>query len=791
MGGGLLNIISKGSEDIILTGNPKISFFKHVYKKHTNFGLQYFRLDYAGLRSLDYNNETEVTFKIPRYADLLGESYIVLNIPDIYSQPPIYNNKYCPKFKWIRDLGYNMIKKISISIGGQPVNEFSGEYLINLRDREYNDEKREKINNMTGNIPEIYEPASKYNGVYPNSFKSSNFEPSIRGRKLYIPIDCWFGQNSHMNIPLVALQYQVVHIRVLFRPICEMYVVSNELSDEYTENFLFNEFPAMHNVNFMLESPTTSSHANCDGIIAQLEKNFIIYKNNMDAAGTPLFTVNYPSTDPLEKAMQEYTDSVIAFIENGDCELPTSHQHVGTSPMDADTLNLFKIRVHNINYSNFYKVYIYIDTKNITDDDTTKISSGFVNYLKSSVGEAAILVNLVSGFNINENTISFFNSTNVKIDDSTKYFDRLPSGNNTVQNYNNVSQTMPGDICRNNNSNNRFLLQQQYSGVQKREKYAAPGYVAIHKETTFNDSNATDAANTDIYTNQELIGQSQINIDNFTLDDQPSVLNNSWNADIHIISKYVFLDEEERTKMAKQPHSYLIKTIYEEEFQSLLIPNTLSINSKDLVVNYTWAFRRNDAFLRNEWSNYTNWEFIDVPNTPLSNTHDGVNYPFFLTPYIGVGTTNNNNKKTILQSLSIFVDGKMRENLFEQGVYNHLEKYLKCEGRGKDGQYFYSFALHNNPTDLQPSGCMNLSRFKDISFQFTLIDTPDDPSFDAKKATTLLFQPSTKQRSAPICVASVTKKDEIKLYSFDMRTFQERYNVVTFNSGMAGLMYAR
>jgi hypothetical protein len=762
MGGGLLNIISKGSEDIILTGNPSISFFKHVYKKHTNFGLQYFRLDYNGIRNLDYNNETEITFDVPRYADLLADSYIVLNIPDIYSQPPIYNNKYCPKFKWIRDLGYNMIKKISISIGGQPINEISGEYLINLRDREYGEEKREKINTMTGNTPEMYDPASKYNGVYPNSFKSTNFEPSIRGRKLYIPIDCWFGQNSHMSLPLIALQYQAVHIRVLFRPISELYVVSNEISDEYTENYLFNEFPAMHNVNFMLESPTTSSHANCDIISDLITTSFNTY-----ITGNSLFTVKYPSTDPLEKAMQEYTDSVIAFIENGDCELPTTSQHVGTDPLNTVTNNLFKIRVHNINYSNFYKVYIYIDTKNITDDDTTKISSTFVNFLKTST------IPFIDNYTINQNSVSFFNSTNVKIDDSTKYFDGSPSGKN-------VSQTMPGDICRNNNSNNRFLLQQQYTGVQKREKYAAPEYLAINKETT----------TTDIYTTQELIGQGQINIDYFTLDTASNILNNSWDADIHIVSKYVFLDEDERTKIAKHTQSYLIKTIYEEEFPSLLVPNTIEINSKDLVVNYTWAFRRNDVFLRNEWSNYTNWEFVDVPNTPLSNTFDGVTYPFFLTPFIGAGTTNNNNKKMILQSLSIFVDGKMRENLFEQGVYNHLEKYLKCAGKGKDGQLFYSFALNNNPSELQPSGCMNLSRFNDITFQFTLIETPDDPSFDPAKATKLVFQ-QRPNGSAPICVESVTKKDEIKLYSFDMRTFQERYNVIIFKAGMAALMYSR
>ena len=146
------------------------------------------------------------------------------------------------------------VKDKDIVTLGKLINEFSGEYFINLRDREYNSDKTDKINNMTGNIPDLYDPASKYNGIYPNSFKSTDFEPSIRGRKLYIPIDCWFGQDSYMNIPLISLQYQIMHIKVLFRPIKELYVVSNQLNDEYIDNYLFNEFPTYHNINFIINS---------------------------------------------------------------------------------------------------------------------------------------------------------------------------------------------------------------------------------------------------------------------------------------------------------------------------------------------------------------------------------------------------------------------------------------------------------------------------------------------------------------------------------------------------------
>ena len=89
MAGGLLNIISIGNANVILTGNPTKTFFKATYSKYTNFGLQKFRLDYEGSRDLRLTTPSQYTFKIKRYADLLMDTYLVLNLPDIWS--PIYN----------------------------------------------------------------------------------------------------------------------------------------------------------------------------------------------------------------------------------------------------------------------------------------------------------------------------------------------------------------------------------------------------------------------------------------------------------------------------------------------------------------------------------------------------------------------------------------------------------------------------------------------------------------------------------------------------------------------------
>ena len=235
MAGGLLNIISVGSANVILTGNPTKTFFKVAYSKYTNFGLQKFRIDYEGLRDLRPTDESTFTFKIKRYADLLMDTYLVVNLPDIWS--PIYypspdtNDYWVPyEFRWIKNIGSHIIKSIEINCGSQTIHKYSGEYLAAMVDRDFSAEKKELFNRMTGNIDTIHDPANAYGRVntYPNAYYSGNAageEPSIRGRTLYIPINAWFTLDSRCAFPLISLQYNELSITVTLRPIHELFQV--------------------------------------------------------------------------------------------------------------------------------------------------------------------------------------------------------------------------------------------------------------------------------------------------------------------------------------------------------------------------------------------------------------------------------------------------------------------------------------------------------------------------------------------------------------------------------------
>ncbi|MAV65040.1 MAG: hypothetical protein CMG00_07615 [Candidatus Marinimicrobia bacterium] len=235
MPGGTLNLIATGAENVILNSNPKKTFFKATYAKHTNFGLQKFRLNQEKQRELDFINETEFDFKIPRYADLLNDTFVCVTLPNIYST--LYydavNAIYVPfEFNWVENLGTTMIKEIQITAGGLTLAKYSGEYIHCISHRDLSKAKKDVFDQMIGHVPELYDPANGdgLSGTYPNAYYNSNTtsensEPSIRQRKLFIPLNSWFSRSSKLSLPLISLQYQEIQIKIRFRPVKELYTI--------------------------------------------------------------------------------------------------------------------------------------------------------------------------------------------------------------------------------------------------------------------------------------------------------------------------------------------------------------------------------------------------------------------------------------------------------------------------------------------------------------------------------------------------------------------------------------
>lgn len=561
MAGGLLNIQAVGNANIILTGTPTKTFFKVVYSKYTNFGLQKFRIDYDGLREFRLTEPSTFTFKIPRYADLLLDTYLCVTLPDIWS--PMYHPctqnsfTWAPyHFRWIRNLGTHMIREVTITCGSLTIQKYSGHYLGALVERDFTEEKKTLFYEMTGNKPEIYDVANAYGrtNVYPSTFYTNPdvpAEPSIRGRKLYIPLNTWFSLDSRCAFPLIALQYNELNISITLRPIQELFQVRDVFD-------VPNRFP-------------------------YVQPDF-----NLDQ----------------------------------------------------------------------FQMYRYL-------------------------------------------------------------------------------QAPPSvDISR--------------------EKYG-------NKTPT-------------------------------------------WNADIHLLSTYGFLSEEERVKFAMEDQVYLVKDVFEYNFENMVGSKKVKLTSTGMVANWMWYFQRNDVNMRNEWSNYTNWPYRKMPSDIVSapanipsgdfnylvenssytlsgpfihpnRTILGVNTGFFIT-----GEFNAGNIRDIMVSMGIVLNGDYRENILPDGVFNYVEKYIRTAGNAPSGIYCYNFCLNTSPFEYQPSGAINMSKFNTIELEITTIVPAIDP-------TNSMFNIICDNNNNPVGIS----KQNWRLYdyTYNMTLFEERYNVLSFIGGNCGMLYAR
>ena len=186
MPGGLLNLVAYGSQNVFLNGDPSKTFFKCAYAKYTNFGLQKFRIDFEGQRNLRMTESSVFNFKVPRYADLLMDTYVAVVLPDIWSpvMPPecgappesAFHSWQPYEFKWIKNLGSQMIQRVRFIVGGQVIQDFTGQYLYNMVERDFSNAKKNLFYRMTGNTVELNDPANANgrNNVYPNALQGTS-----------------------------------------------------------------------------------------------------------------------------------------------------------------------------------------------------------------------------------------------------------------------------------------------------------------------------------------------------------------------------------------------------------------------------------------------------------------------------------------------------------------------------------------------------------------------------------------------------------------------------------------
>ena len=240
MSGGVIQLVNKGAQDQLVCGNPSFTHFRSVYKRHTDFAMEQFELVFKSKNlRLPVSGSLTLRSKVEQFAQLLNDCYIVMTLPNIYSSVvpvttnhPNLNNESDAigyEFNWIRNVGYNMINYVSIVINGQEIVRHTGEWMKLYADLNFDANKKAMVNQMVGNLPEMYDPANAYDRLnqYPHAISTaaSPSEPSIYGRILNVPLHFWFCENVGSALPLGALQNSIVEIVVELKSMYELFTI--------------------------------------------------------------------------------------------------------------------------------------------------------------------------------------------------------------------------------------------------------------------------------------------------------------------------------------------------------------------------------------------------------------------------------------------------------------------------------------------------------------------------------------------------------------------------------------
>ena len=239
MGGGLMQLVAYGAQDVYLTGNPQITFWKVTYRRHTNFSMESIEQTFNG--QADFGRR--VTCTISRNGDLAYRTYLQVTLPEISQS--LKGSGAADKGVWARWLdfpGEQMISQVEVEIGGQRIDRQYGDWMHLWNQLTLSKEQERGYFKMVGNTTQltfITDPSfSGVDGPCASSAPVQVCEPrnALPETTLYVPFQFWYCRNPGLALPLIALQYHEVKINLDIRPIDECLWAVNDLSSANSDS---------------------------------------------------------------------------------------------------------------------------------------------------------------------------------------------------------------------------------------------------------------------------------------------------------------------------------------------------------------------------------------------------------------------------------------------------------------------------------------------------------------------------------------------------------------------------
>jgi hypothetical protein len=233
MAGGLMQLVAYGAQDVYLTGNPQITFWKVTYRRHTNFAMESIEQTFNG--QADFGRR--VTCTISRNGDLAYRTYLQLTLPEIgqslsqasaTSQETLYA-------RWLDFPGEQLISQVEVEIGGQRIDRQYGDWMHIWNQLTLSKEQERGYYKMIGNTTQLTYVCDPGFAEVDGPCSANGVRQVCAPRKalpettLYIPLQFWYCRNPGLALPLIALQYHEVKINLDIRNIEECLWAVNSL----------------------------------------------------------------------------------------------------------------------------------------------------------------------------------------------------------------------------------------------------------------------------------------------------------------------------------------------------------------------------------------------------------------------------------------------------------------------------------------------------------------------------------------------------------------------------------
>ena len=235
-----MQLVAYGAQDVYLTGNPQITFWKVTYRRHTNFAMESIEQTFNG--QADFGRRVQCT--ISRNGDLAYRTYLQVTLPEIGqegccgTEPANCEKTYA---RWLDYPGEQLISMVEVEIGGQRIDRQYGDWMHIWNQLTLTAEQERGYNKMVGQTTQLTYLIDPSFADVDSACAAAEVPAAVCAPRnalpettLYIPLQFWFCRNPGLALPLIALQYHEVKINLELRPSDEVLFAVTDLTEGTT-----------------------------------------------------------------------------------------------------------------------------------------------------------------------------------------------------------------------------------------------------------------------------------------------------------------------------------------------------------------------------------------------------------------------------------------------------------------------------------------------------------------------------------------------------------------------------